>query len=62
MSKKRNIREGLNLSKKPGSVFIPELGPIEVEYVDPAESECEECKCSFGIHLKTCSKFRAVSR
>jgi len=29
----------------------------EVEYVDPKESECPECKCSFGVHLMTCSKF-----
>jgi hypothetical protein len=29
----------------------------EIEYVDPAKSMCPECACSFGIHLKTCSKF-----
>lgn len=30
----------------------------EIEYVDPADDVCEECKCSFGIHLITCSKFK----
>lgn len=29
----------------------------EIEYVDPEKSKCPECGCSFGIHLKTCSKF-----
>lgn len=29
----------------------------EIEYVDPADSMCPECQCSFGIHLKTCSRF-----
>lgn len=30
---------------------------MRVEYVDPKEDECQECKCSFGIHLVTCSHF-----
>lgn len=30
---------------------------METEYVDPAKSKCGECGCSFGVHLKTCSKF-----
>lgn len=28
------------------------------ETVDPAKSKCDECGCSFGVHLKTCSRFR----
>lgn len=34
----------------------------EIEYVDPADSMCEECKCSFGIHLMTCSQFKQPKR
>lgn len=30
---------------------------MEAEYVDPADSKCEECGSSFDIHLKTCSHF-----
>jgi hypothetical protein len=30
---------------------------FDEEYVDPADSMCEECKDSFGVHLMTCSKF-----
>jgi hypothetical protein len=30
---------------------------MSVEYVDPAESVCMECGCSFGVHLKVCSLF-----
>ena len=30
---------------------------FDVEYVDPADSKCTECGCSFDIHLKTCSHF-----
>ena len=33
----------------------------EIEYVDPKDSECDECGCSFGIHLKTCSRFISPS-
>lgn len=29
-----------------------------VEYADPQEGYCAECKSSFGVHLMTCSKFR----
>lgn len=29
----------------------------EIEYVDPADSACEKCGCSFGIHLTTCPNF-----
>jgi hypothetical protein len=29
----------------------------EIEYVDPDASRCEECRSSFGVHLKTCTKF-----
>jgi hypothetical protein len=28
-----------------------------LELVDPAGSRCAECRCSFGVHLKTCSRF-----
>ena len=31
---------------------------MSVEYVDPTKSECKECKCSFGVHLKTCGQFK----
>ena len=30
---------------------------MQVETVDPKESECAECKSSFGIHVVTCSQF-----
>lgn len=29
----------------------------EIELVDPDKDKCTECKCSFGVHLLTCSKF-----
>jgi len=29
----------------------------KTEYVNPKEGYCTECKCSFGVHLVTCSKF-----
>jgi hypothetical protein len=31
---------------------------MDVEYLDPAKSECGECHSSFGVHLMKCSKFR----
>ena len=31
---------------------------MQTEYVDPAKSRCSECGSSFGVHLKTCSKFK----
>lgn len=30
---------------------------MTTEYVDPADSKCSICGSSFGVHLKTCSKF-----
>lgn len=33
----------------------------EIEYVDPKDSECGECGCSFGIHLMSCSHFVSPS-
>ena len=30
----------------------------EIEYVDPADSRCEECGSSFGVHLVKCSNFK----
>jgi hypothetical protein len=36
----------------------PQTPLMTTEYVDPKKSECKECGCSFGVHLKTCSLFR----
>jgi len=33
-----------------------ELPIMETEFVDPDKDKCAECGCSFGVHLKTCSK------
>jgi ribosomal protein L37AE/L43A len=40
----------------PVQANIPPL--MDVEHVDPAKSKCAECDCFFGVHLKTCSKFK----
>lgn len=41
---------------RPAETAVPQ-NLFETEYVDPKQSECPECKSSFGVHLKTCSKF-----
>lgn len=32
---------------------------MEIEYIDPADSRCEECGSSFGVHLMKCSKWHS---
>lgn len=43
--------------KKEASPAPVPATPI-VEYADPQEGYCHECKSSFSVHLMTCSKFR----
>jgi hypothetical protein len=30
----------------------------DIEYIDPEDSKCDECGCSFDVHLTWCSYFR----